>query len=179
METRSSRARKGLLAGDGREHLLREGEGLASQAAGRRVGSAWTPGNSLTFLLPGPARLGSSLIFLAVLSQVRAHLSTSPRCTTGSLLLHSSYTARKCLHKSSPHCAKSVWTSLDQSTESPKFLINSGSAPTLTPPTKARRFFPDLPQVSCVSWDVLSRSQEEKARQSVGSTPEARLKTQD
>lgn len=103
-------------------------------------------------------------ICLTVQDAPRAVSSCIPLCT-----------ARKCLHKSSPHHANSVWTSLDQSTESLQFLINSGSAPTTRRP-KAGRFFPDLPQVSCVFWDVLSGGQGDKARRSVGSTPEARLK---
>ena len=102
METRSSRARKGL-AGVQRARFPGEGGGLAPRVAGLPVGSVWAPGRGPTLLLLGPARLGSGLIFLAVQSQVLAHCLNGPRCTTGGLLLHSSSYGEKMF-------AQTLWT---------------------------------------------------------------------
>lgn len=71
-------------------------------------------------------------------------------------------TARKCLHKSSPHRAKSVWTGLDQCTESPKFLINSSSSAPPRPPQRQGDFSQTFPKSAVFSGTSSAEAKEKK-----------------
>ena len=171
METRNSRARKGL-AGVQRAGLRGEERGPAPWAAGVSRNSTWAPGRGLTALLRDPAQLGSGLIFLTVGHKCQHILRTVQDVPQAAASCIPFPPARRCLHKPS---ARRPWERLAQSRAI--YRISKVSHPLSRLPLKRQG---DFSQTSSQCWDFLGRGRPgEEARHPVGSTPEAPLAAKD